>query len=560
MTARTNDDPTNGVISSTTYAVLDDDLNAHNHKLPTLPKSPIQSTVSMSRKRDRNDFLSSDGPLFSSDDLPSSSADNYLQPRSKRQYQRSWFESEDPAKLEEESFRYSSEPKLPRSHRPLTRGFDSGIWLGSDETNAEVSDLTDDNPKFVEQSTPSDLESGDMNGGIPFQELSIERQHDILLWKVMQHTHDPGDTEGPVFPYWQNQPEDLTSFHATQAIACERIANCVETGEEHLDLSSMQLQHVGPLTLRPLRYYTKQWELRNDEKNWWEEHYQQPLTPRLRLYLANNSLDEVPSEIYHLKDLLFFSLRGNNISEISPSISGLVRLNHVNLGGNQLKWLPWEINYLINQNLTGCILHPNPYTRPFPSLSPFPDSSFPKVPDFHHCASTQVAFLDITGSSIRGYPPAPTSMPEHWANSANHGGNARPPEEERSNIPSLMELSMRACYKDAELSRFPFLLPDDSPLHLRNLLQAAWKLREAGGKKCSVCNKDFVIPRTEWIEWWSESRNCFDPTSHLSSNMLPLLRRGCSWQCFTETPDHLFVRGWTTTDIPSAILDSEQSE
>lgn len=41
------------------------------------------------------------------------------------------------------------------------------------------------------------------------------------------------------------------------------------------------------------------------------------------------------------------------------------------------------------------------------------------------------------------------------------------------------------------------------------------------GQKCSVCRKIYVVPRTEWLEWWSVE----------GEGGLPFLRRGCSWGC-----------------------------
>lgn len=53
----------------------------------------------------------------------------------------------------------------------------------------------------------------------------------------MQAVEDPGDFEGPIFPYWRRQPENLKEHHTLQKAALRKVMNCVERGEEGLDLS-----------------------------------------------------------------------------------------------------------------------------------------------------------------------------------------------------------------------------------------------------------------------------------------------------------------------------------
>ena len=135
----------------------------------------------------------------------------------------------------------------------------------------------------------------------------------------------------------------------------------------------------------------------------------QPLTPNLRLYLANNSLNRVPPEIYRLKSLSVLSLRSNNITSISSSVAHLTNLKELNLSSNRLQYLPYEILPLFNETLEDCFIQPNLFLRPLPSRwrRASPSGSPPSLPD----VSTPVAFLDICGASQWGYPPAPTKNP-----------------------------------------------------------------------------------------------------------------------------------------------------
>ena len=90
-------------------------------QLPPLP--PIRPNLS--RKRTRSDYApatSSDPALFSSDDITPDAA-NYAAKRQRGQRTGTWWQSED----------------LPvRRKRSFRRNFDSGIFLGSEETDGSL--------------------------------------------------------------------------------------------------------------------------------------------------------------------------------------------------------------------------------------------------------------------------------------------------------------------------------------------------------------------------------------------------------------------------------------
>ena len=323
----------------------------------------------------------------------------------------------------------------------------------------------------------------------------------------------------------------------------------------------LHLQRIRAPTLRPLRYHMKQVSQQDDIDVF------EPLTPSLCLYLSNNALDDVPGEVYHLENLDVLSLRSNNITEILPSISKLVNLREANFGSNQLKWLPWEFIGLLHTT-RHCVLGPNPFLSPIPAISTASNCLGRDCPG--HCASTHTAFLDITGKSERDYPPAPTSIQTYMAEPSDNVETLRPPLEEWTKTPSLAELAIRACYNTPYLSQLPFLLPDDCPVHLRELLESTWKLKEAGGQRCSLCGNEYIIPRTEWVEWWCSDPDLGFPEPNLGflepdlgiphslipgrpgpeCVLVPFLRRGCSWQCFVEPPKGTLIRGWSSATEP----------
>ena len=336
---------------------------------------------------------------------------------------------------------------------------------------------------------------------------------------------------------------------------------------------TMYMQQVRAPTLRPLRYYIKTVpkEVNGDI------HYQL-LTPALRLYLSNNLLEEVPGEIFHLRNLEVLSLRSNNLTEILPSIGKLSKLRELNLGSNQFNWLPWELLGLLQTSLWRCMMYPNPLIRPVPSIwnpPPVrrlrryfePQVNEPQEYEPRQVASTQIAFLDITGASIRYWPPAPSSLPEHWPDLQLDAKFNGPPPEQHTKAPSLLELALRACKEASQLSQLPFLLPKDCPQHLTQLLQRTWYLKEAGGQTCSVCGKEYIIARTEWIEWWyciPEQDSLLGPRAYLTMNRyaayamsrtpVPFLRRGCSWACWEENANPLHT-GWNSATLPGGLKE-----
>ena len=249
------------VTSATTLDLFTDIQDSNEipeiHKLPELPCF-IASTVN--KKRDRDEYLasSSDAPLFSSDDLPASSAENYYGPRVKRQHRRAWYETE-------ESLKAPSATEKPRMRGPFKRTQDSGVWLGSDEsTEAEDNDWHDAIQRTLRVLGSGGSIDGDeklwhedeieLDGDKAHERSQTleEKLQQALVNRALQMTEDPGGFEGPVFPYWQKQPGHLMGFHLVQEQAQKKVALCVEQGGEVVDLSYVTfLQHFHLETWLP---------------------------------------------------------------------------------------------------------------------------------------------------------------------------------------------------------------------------------------------------------------------------------------------------------------------
>ncbi len=323
------------------------------------------------------------------------------------------------------------------------------------------------------------------------------------------------------------------------------------------------LQQIRTHTLRPLRYL-----IRHTSGGGIAEQYEE-LTPSLHLFLSNNELDDVPGELFKLENLTVLSLRSNDLTEIVSSISKLTKLQELNVGSNQLNWLPWELLQLTKGSLSRWTLFPNPFIRPVPSTWDYNKRvSMPGSDHAYQVASTHIAFLDITGTSSRQWRPAPSSMTEHWPEPARIHEFHGPPTEEQTRIPSLLELALQTCYRAPQLSQLPFLLPEDVDVaHLIQLLKQTFYLKEAGGRECSVCGREYIVPRTEWVEWWClvlpHSPGKRESALDRSGGPIPFLRRGCSWACWVQEPDPL-IRGWSLAPSGDWLRirggDSKESE
>jgi len=315
----------------------------------------------------------------------------------------------------------------------------------------------------------------------------------------------------------------------------------------------LQLETISSATIRPLGYLTKHPEVDHHPPS--QDAYG-PLTPSLHLYLSRNALRTLPSEIFRLKYLTVLSLRNNKLTELSPAIGNLENLVELNVGINRLKWLPWEILKLVGGRLRTLNIYPNPLfeiprslesARAVTARVAIEDMAAPGVSGnaIHHQpwkptrqAYTAVTFMNVDGSYSRGTPPAPSSAVDSSCLAVSQRGDhnrATLDGTPASRVPSLLELALRSCSQSPYLPQLPALLPADSPISMSRLLTDAYSIKEAGGRMCSVCGKSYLVVRTEWLEWWDWFPAYDDICGPLKwANVrtgVPLLRRGCSWQC-----------------------------
>lgn len=297
------------------------------------------------------------------------------------------------------------------------------------------------------------------------------------------------------------------------------------------------MKTIPPGLLRPLRHLTKLPTIREPPV---AEDVYTSLEPFLRLFLAGNSLAKVSSELFELSNLKVLSLRNNKLTEIPPAIRRLTSLQEVNLSVNRLRYLPWELLWLIKKgDLKHLIIRSNPLLQieeaeiaQWHSLSPSQQTFSVenlRQPEYDGPAPEEAwAPIHIATGPVRrfnmdGFPmtEAQTSTP--------------PSKENKSNVPSLREVSLVSLNR----SNFFDLTPDSElaglPEMMLRLLRYAREVRTAGCRCCSICNRSFVLPRTGWIEWWDCStyeNGLKGPRgSRDKLRPLPFQRLGCSWGC-----------------------------
>lgn len=331
------------------------------------------------------------------------------------------------------------------------------------------------------------------------------------------------------------------------------------------------------------------------------------LRPQLQLYLSWNSLQSLPPELWGLEHLTVLSLRNNELTEISPSIARLRNLVELNLAGNKFQLLPWELLSFSKKDLKRLAVHPNPSLlqgiRPGNSLvcKIFQDSNkeileLPK--SLQHldekCSSLESAIADgleddpkqqatwllrvlqtlrrrMLGDEEDGAFDSPqrrnmapifvasspitylaidgTPFPNDSGNqySAPQRGKALSMEDSAtsSQVPSLLELSLRSANQYIKPDEMLPYLPDPMPVPLQRSLSLARSAPSESTvhnacRSCTVCGRAYIIPRAEWVEYWHWGKATFKmwkgqkslPHAFRMEEMfLPFQRKACSWGC-----------------------------
>ncbi|PGH09872.1 hypothetical protein AJ79_05599 [Helicocarpus griseus UAMH5409] len=514
---------------------------------------------------------SSDPPLFSSDDFQSSALENYhndadrsqlneatTRPDSrnggggggevlkgettrKRQYRGTWWGQE---KGEE---RCAAEKKRRTEFRDK-RNWDSGVWLGSDDSVSVVEEGAGlaGYAGGIAAAAAATTTAGGGEGG--------ERQVGLVAG-------------GPLFA--RRRVDDGNNVNNVRGVVVEEespqhkearriVTECLENGNEVIDISHLDMSTIPPGLLRPIAQFTK----------YPTGQFFASFEPFLRLFMTNNRLKALPAEVFDLSNLTVLSVRHNELEEIPGSIGNLKKLRELNLAGNQLSHLPFEILQLLqaqDTEMKQLTVHPNPFVMPDDSSVAQwhclvrEDGTFVEKEDEMELNLAETAdplsvIMEQAGATNPKPIPVATGIVQFFdADGRPISTPATSPSLSR-HTPTLRELALRAYNRGPQISQHidPEVLA--APPLILELLRRAERVRDAGGMRCSVCARSFVIARARWVEWWDCTGFANVHGRHGNSRLnrvevqgttgvaklmvggrvltpLPFLREVCCWGC-----------------------------
>jgi len=278
--------------------------------------------------------------------------------------------------------------------------------------------------------------------------------------------------------------------------------------------------------LQPLRTLTKHSAIREPPAS--QEAFTS-LEADLRIFLANNSLCRLPSILFDFGNLRVLSVRHNNLTEIPPAIGRLTNLETLNVANNNLRHLPYEVLELIRfGKLSYLVAEPNPWTVAQASEMTM-DTEINTLP----------RILPLQKGTIHHVQKVAQSWPDYFRHdgtpiaSVQRADGTLPLElTERSSSRSLTQVALLNCCNQQDLAELPQWLLDDLPPNVRKLLELARDVQESGGRLCTACHKKMIIPRKQWIEWWSmNTYHEYTSSPSKSDKAYPFLRQQCGLTC-----------------------------
>lgn len=242
---------------------------------------------------------------------------------------------------------------------------------------------------------------------------------------------------------------------------------------------------------------------------------------KLRLFLANNLLKRVPMAIMELENLRLLSLRQNNLNQIPAGIRRLVNLQSLNVAVNNLTYLPFEIVELFHyHNLVCLIADSNPWAARR-------DGDIDEV---------------ILTNDKKDLTNCPGYVRVHMGTSTFFRANGTrctdskrldSPQVSKSKAPHLTELVLRRLSKLSELSSLDNGVVEELPETAQHMVIEAQEAQAAGGRQCTKCHADMVMPCREWLEWWSVKQG----SGAFLVRTLPFLRQQCHEDCAGKDDD-----------------------
>lgn len=487
---------------------------------------------------------SSPPPLFSSDDSGETlDITNYESPRIfKNKRKGAWYETE-PG----DSAQNTPEPKKTK----MSRNYDSGVYMMSDNSDASVDPLPEHKSPF------------------PFAAEA-------------ECNDEPG-----------LEPMSMTEAAFCSALRVGVDRNCQSYDFQGLDLSDNDIKQIGDLN-------SVIKNLPDPGNDLPAEGQYRSMVPELYINLSQNSLRRMTPSLFHLQHLTTLVLRDNQIEELPPQISQLHNLQELDLSLNKLQHLPFEVLQMLEphgklehlQTLGNPILERVSQTRyrkldermtfisstedMYPRLQTCQDREalvwhirfiesmnhflnaveskytsgnntadervFPHHPtqgvhngdsaSARYIGRTLVSYFDQKGQLMKGSPAPATKDTQDYAVIVDTNEGAfgvpstpifTPPASSR--IPSLLTMSVMTALENITVNETRERIGEPVPFDAAAILeQAAHNDADAGFgyfHQCHVCKKNYIISRAAWVEFWSTSFTVF----------YPFQVRVCSWGC-----------------------------
>nr|POE51651.1 leucine-rich repeat-containing protein 40 [Quercus suber] len=496
---------------------------------PALLSVDLPSAFPKSLKRQISGYASqqSSDPVFS--DTPSDAEQQFDEqgdPKRKKIVKGPWW-----------NVRRGSECGVRRSlsRRKKIRNFDSGVWMGSDsseESNASI---------------------------VPNQQRT-----------------QMGDA-----------PVGENAIPVTEAIAADFIQRCLDEGKEAVDLTDLGLYNISNATLRPLHQLIRHSHDQLTQPPSEDEFV--PLTPSLQLFLANNHISSLPAELFTFTNLTVLSLRSNELSRLPAAIGRLQNLQELNVSGNQLKFLPWEMLELFScqQRHREITVRPNPFFEPVDMTSQTSRTSLAadrsSLPGTRIPSSSNQTVLpgSCSGEPLDGMREEMNARLQHARKSCSHetmtlsrscadelihlassriryfavdGTPVLPFVESQdeycavpdpmcdarqsvpvSRVPSLYELALRSLQVNFDIQDTAILQEDITVPQgvVDSVKSAAMNVAEFGNDNCSSCQRQMILPRARWVEYWYHGSPSEESLTR--DLVIPFLRVACSWACANPT-------------------------
>lgn len=184
------------------------------------------------------------------------------------------------------------------------------------------------------------------------------------------------------------------------------------------------------------------------------------------------------------------------------------------------------LDHEIKVDVTRAIFHHRMFLRRTTAVTPLDGSG---------SARGATGRMSMFHASIRSSRPV---VDPEWLKAYVPSEEPLPDLEQSTKVPSLMETVLRAASKQPSLYMFVANMPEDLPSTLAMLLRHTLRVKEAEGQMCSVCQRMYIVPRTEWIEWWSFG------TDDDNQYWIPFIRYGCSSSCFVNHEARKARMGW----------------